>query len=437
MATSLQLYCYQSRVCFIARQLGYLRRLHATTILNQKYFRASKLSTLEKMIYRGAKEKKKIWYNVPAPNVAGIIPKERKISTGSIRRAVHVSHVLYNYITEIINSGELDPKLVDGKIMISQVKVVPDFSSVNVYWLVSGSEEDQEIEQLLKQRAGKLRHLLTTYHTLGIVPPVTFVCDRSLINIREVERLLKIADYGSDENLEEIEEIPPKVTSERKIAQLHLLGQEFSENWADFNTLDTRTEVTYLGGRCTLKTDSSKLKINDLIESNQVAEKVNPQNENIPSDSVGRKTVSLEHSTNSYDVKSNSSAEVKINFRQDLYGLHHDLIMNKIVAAKQKSARQKLDAAEPLTLSTEQETRKPVTSMYSKNTERIDKKDMRHLAFLERDIVLKGLNAKSSDDIQPYTSQKELDYYSDDYSDNNYGSDDDDNYDDDDDNGRQ
>ena len=38
-----------------------------------------------------------------------------------------------------------------------QVRVVPNFSTVNVYWLTTGSPEDQAVETLLKEHEGLLR----------------------------------------------------------------------------------------------------------------------------------------------------------------------------------------------------------------------------------------------------------------------------------------
>ena len=38
-----------------------------------------------------------------------------------------------------------------------QVRVVPNFSTVNVYWLSTGSPEDQAVETLLKEHEGLLR----------------------------------------------------------------------------------------------------------------------------------------------------------------------------------------------------------------------------------------------------------------------------------------
>ena len=39
-----------------------------------------------------------------------------------------------------------------------QVKVVPNFSTVNVYWLSTGYKEDEIIETLLKEHEGLLRY---------------------------------------------------------------------------------------------------------------------------------------------------------------------------------------------------------------------------------------------------------------------------------------
>lgn len=44
-----------------------------------------------------------------------------KITEGQRRRAVQVGKVLYDYITSIMNSGELHPKLVESSVEVSKV----------------------------------------------------------------------------------------------------------------------------------------------------------------------------------------------------------------------------------------------------------------------------------------------------------------------------
>ena len=38
-----------------------------------------------------------------------------------------------------------------------QVKIVPDFSGVSVYWEAKGTEEDIETERILQEKTGYLR----------------------------------------------------------------------------------------------------------------------------------------------------------------------------------------------------------------------------------------------------------------------------------------
>nr|XP_015213084.1 PREDICTED: putative ribosome-binding factor A, mitochondrial [Lepisosteus oculatus] len=51
------------------------------------------------------------------------------------------------------------------------------------------------------------RYLLIAHQVLGSVPPVTFIKDKEYAAVLEVERLLKMADFGPNENTEEPEQI--------------------------------------------------------------------------------------------------------------------------------------------------------------------------------------------------------------------------------------
>ena len=42
-------------------------------------------------------------------------------------------------------------------VLTFQVKIVPDFSGVSVYWEAKGTEEDIETERILQEKTGYLR----------------------------------------------------------------------------------------------------------------------------------------------------------------------------------------------------------------------------------------------------------------------------------------
>lgn len=56
-----------------------------------------------------------------------------------------------------------------------QVRVTPDFLTVNVFWVCKGNSTDEETESLLNTIAGALRHELSTLRVMGEVPYIVFV----------------------------------------------------------------------------------------------------------------------------------------------------------------------------------------------------------------------------------------------------------------------
>ncbi|XP_021934394.1 uncharacterized protein LOC110836950 isoform X2 [Zootermopsis nevadensis] len=81
---------------------------------------------------------------------------------------------------------------------LAGVKVAPDFNKVNVFWLARGTENDVEVESILKRSAGHLRHQLSELRVMGVVPYIEFVKDTQYAKVVEVERILATADFGED-----------------------------------------------------------------------------------------------------------------------------------------------------------------------------------------------------------------------------------------------
>lgn len=54
------------------------------------------------------------------------------------------------------------------------MKVSADCGNVKVYWIPKGNEKDDEVEKLLKEVAGPLRHEMTAMRMMGIVPAIRF-----------------------------------------------------------------------------------------------------------------------------------------------------------------------------------------------------------------------------------------------------------------------
>ncbi|XP_046550511.1 putative ribosome-binding factor A, mitochondrial isoform X2 [Haliotis rubra] len=221
----------------------------------------------------------------------------RRVSDGQRRRAEQVSTVLYNYITSIIDSGELSPALADMAVDINRVKVTPDFSSVNIYWLSSGSERDGELEIELKKHEAKLRSILISYHIVGTIPQVTFVQDRTAGRYAEVEKLLRIADYGPDF-------VPGPMGS--SIRTLHPSPKEPSD-------ADVSEQL-------------QKLSL-DFAQTTNHGKHIIPMEEKTDGD----------HEDVSSLVEDKKDPASELNFRSDLYGLNHVEIMKRLLLKKHKT----------------------------------------------------------------------------------------------------
>lgn len=60
-----------------------------------------------------------------------------------------------------------------------QVKISPDFQTVNVFWVCKGTTTDEETAAALKRISGPLRHELSTLRVMGEVPYITFAKGRN------------------------------------------------------------------------------------------------------------------------------------------------------------------------------------------------------------------------------------------------------------------
>jgi ribosome-binding factor A len=119
-------------------------------------------------------------------------------SNKSLRR-MEVFNVLFmEQITSLMSTGEASPEVVGLGLTISRVRIAPDFSGVNVYWVASGTTQESLIEPILLKAAGRLRHELSQLRVMGIVPPIEFVKDRKYSKATEVEYLLSKCDFGED-----------------------------------------------------------------------------------------------------------------------------------------------------------------------------------------------------------------------------------------------
>ncbi|XP_038652930.1 putative ribosome-binding factor A, mitochondrial [Scyliorhinus canicula] len=166
----------------------------------------AKKSLLKKFL---SKTKKKFWYESPTlrsqlfykpSGYENVLKPQRKMQKEDSIRLRTLNNILYKAITELVNSNEVSSEVYDQKVEISKVLLAVDYSACRAYWVASGSvEKDNHIQQVLEKYSPRVRHVLITQQVMGSVPPVVFVKDQQQTAIAEVERLLEIADYGSEE----------------------------------------------------------------------------------------------------------------------------------------------------------------------------------------------------------------------------------------------
>lgn len=108
--------------------------------------------------------------------------------------------ILYKEITDLTMTPEVSQELFDLKLDLSKVSIPVDFSACRVYWKTCGTaEQDDYAQEVLQRSAPRMRYLLLSRQVLGSVPPIVFIKDKEYSAALEVERLLKIADFGPDE----------------------------------------------------------------------------------------------------------------------------------------------------------------------------------------------------------------------------------------------
>ncbi|XP_065200977.1 uncharacterized protein LOC135831985 [Planococcus citri] len=114
------------------------------------------------------------------------------------RKSAILNKLFMRNITEILATSDVGLPLIGYDIQISQVRVTPDFRAINVFWIPQGTDKDDEIQHLLNETANPLRSELINLRTMGLVPVIYFVKDKHYALQAEVDRRLKIADFGED-----------------------------------------------------------------------------------------------------------------------------------------------------------------------------------------------------------------------------------------------
>ena len=160
---------------------------------------------MNKLLF-GKNKGKRGWYNSPSQGTLNQFSSVKSISnpTGvqkhTNRRITVLNHLFMKNITDLMATGAMAESITGLGIEVSHVRIAPDFQNINVFWLAKGDEDDEAIENLLRKCSGHLRHELSQLRVMGEVPRIHFVKDLEFAKYVEVERILKGADKGSEDD---------------------------------------------------------------------------------------------------------------------------------------------------------------------------------------------------------------------------------------------
>ncbi|XP_033625881.1 putative ribosome-binding factor A, mitochondrial [Asterias rubens] len=161
---------------------------------------------LEKMLIQ---KKKKFYYD--PMNVSqlgklatGVSGGKTKVQREDSIRLRTYNKILFDNLRDMMTTNLVSDELEELQVSIIRVQVSGDMSACRVFWMATGSvEEDDRIEEILNRYRGPLRRALISHRVLGKIPPIFFMKDKVSANISQVERLLSIADFGPKEELPE------------------------------------------------------------------------------------------------------------------------------------------------------------------------------------------------------------------------------------------
>ncbi|XP_032079010.1 putative ribosome-binding factor A, mitochondrial [Thamnophis elegans] len=163
------------------------------------------------------KKKKKFWYSSPTlgsevlykpSSLTDVLklqpPKIRK--QDSIRKKT-LNVLFFQAVRDLLSTPLAGQELYDLNVDVFKASLTSDFAICRIYWKSSGNaEKDEYIQEALQRKASYIRHLLISYRIRVNVPSITFIRDREEEAIREVEKLLAIADMGPEEENELIQD---------------------------------------------------------------------------------------------------------------------------------------------------------------------------------------------------------------------------------------
>lgn len=108
------------------------------------------------------------------------------------KRIDRANSELLRCVSDIIHNKMNDPRINDF-VMVSEVNVTPDFKfcKVKICLLEKDLSKSDEIVKILQKSEGFIKHELSQMVNMPSVPKITFVFDKSTLNVIRVEELLK------------------------------------------------------------------------------------------------------------------------------------------------------------------------------------------------------------------------------------------------------
>ncbi|KAL4233964.1 hypothetical protein ACF0H5_005619 [Mactra antiquata] len=117
----------------------------------------------------------------------GPMRSKRQFSEGMKRRAMYLSEIFYEAVSQIISNGDLDVLVT-----VSKVEVIPDMSHMNIYWRATGNrDKDLQTQKELDAKAKTLRHILMQNKVCGNVPRPWFIADSQTARVEKVFDILR------------------------------------------------------------------------------------------------------------------------------------------------------------------------------------------------------------------------------------------------------
>lgn len=134
-----------------------------------------------------------------------VIPKTKNLasthgeSKGASRRVVVLNRLFMGHITDQLATSRFQEEIHGFGIEISHVRVCQKFSELHVYWYTTAHHVSVElIEKRLAEIAFPLRHVLSQLRLIGEFPRITFIQDRKLNSLKELDNVFATADFGED-----------------------------------------------------------------------------------------------------------------------------------------------------------------------------------------------------------------------------------------------